>query len=210
MALTAGRAAAAASPGLVTNAGSQAPLRIYRARVHLRSAGRQASLSHLSSEKPSATRKVVLTLLLRPPNHAPLPNPESFLLSNQAFYEEGNMFFKLTNELKVTAVLLDGIYEKAELKQIISCSVKKPKREMLVPRLASYEDLGRVHDATGQTCRVDGAQGGAQLHNVRPDERLRQQARVLSGQRPVVLTCEAQKKPSFNSSTKRLKHPKQN
>lgn len=114
--------------------------------------------------------------------------------NNQAIYSEFNIFFKLTNELKVTAVLLDGIYEKAELKQIIiRRSVKKPKCKMLVPRLAGYQDLRRVHDPTGQTRRVDGAQRRTQLDDVRPDERLRQQARVLAGQRPVVLTCEAEK-----------------
>lgn len=65
---------------------------------------------------------------------------------------------------------------------------------MLVPGLAGDQDLRWVHDATGQPRRVNGAQRGAQLDDVRPNERLRQQARVLSGQRPIVLTYKASKK----------------
>ena len=59
---------------------------------------------------------------------------------------------------------------------------------MCVPGLAGDEDLAGVHHAAGQAGRVDGAQGGAQLDDVGPDEGLGEQARVLPGGRRLVLT----------------------
>lgn len=58
-----------------------------------------------------------------------------------------------------------------------------------LPGLAGDENLAGVHDAAGQAGRVDGAQGRAELHDVGPDQRLGEQARVLPGGRGFVLAC---------------------
>ena len=49
-----------------------------------------------------------------------------------------------------------------------------------LPGLGVDDDLGRVECAAGEAGGVDGAQRGGELHHVRPDEALRQQARVLA------------------------------
>lgn len=50
---------------------------------------------------------------------------------------------------------------------------------MSVPGLASDENLAGVHDPARQTGSVDGAQGWAELDDVGPDQRLRQQTCML-------------------------------
>lgn len=57
-----------------------------------------------------------------------------------------------------------------------------------LPGLASDENLARVHDATGQAGRVNGAQRRAELDDVGPDQGLGEQARMLPGGRGFVLT----------------------
>lgn len=47
------------------------------------------------------------------------------------------------------------------------------------PGFASNENLAGIHDTTGQASRVDGAQGGAQLDYVGPDQRFREEACML-------------------------------
>lgn len=58
-----------------------------------------------------------------------------------------------------------------------------------VPSLSSDEDLAGVHDPAGQAGGVDGAQGRTQLHDIGPDQRLRQQTGMLPGWRRLVRTC---------------------
>lgn len=57
-----------------------------------------------------------------------------------------------------------------------------------VPSLARDEDLAGVHDTAGEAGSVDGPQGGAQLYNVGPYQRLGEQACVLAGRRRLMLT----------------------
>ena len=79
---------------------------------------------------------------------------------------------------------------------------------MRVPGLASDEDLAGVHDAAGQAGSVDGAQGGAQLDDVGPDQGLWEQAGVLPGRRRFVLTYKkARTCTGFNDRRKGLPPP---
>lgn len=59
-----------------------------------------------------------------------------------------------------------------------------------VPGFSSDEDLAGVHDPAGQAGCVDGAQRRAQLDDVGPDQRLRQQASMLPWRRGLVLTYQ--------------------
>lgn len=70
-----------------------------------------------------------------------------------------------------------------------------------VPGLAGDEDLAGVHHSAGQAGGVDGAQGGAQLDDVGPDQRLGQQARVLARRGRVRLTCWGHRKHRHPAAT---------
>lgn len=68
----------------------------------------------------------------------------------------------------------------------------KPAEELVcvrVPGLASDKNLAGVHDTAGQAGSVDGAQGRAELHNVGPDQRLREQTCMLPRRRRLMLSC---------------------
>lgn len=68
------------------------------------------------------------------------------------------------------------------------------QNERSIPGFASDEYFARVHDPTGETSRVDGPQGRAELDNVGPDQRLRQEPGVLPRRRRFVLPCVWRKK----------------
>ena len=81
---------------------------------------------------------------------------------------------------------------------------------MPVPCFASYQNLCWVHNATCQTCGMNGTQCRTQLDNICPNKRFWQQSSMLSGQWSIMLTYKhTHTQKSHLHVTKRLKHADQ-
>lgn len=72
----------------------------------------------------------------------------------------------------------------------------------VIPGLASNKNLAGVHDTAGKASRVDGAQGRAELDNVGPDQRLREQTCMLPRRGRFMLPCTRRNALSHKRSLK--------